>query len=413
MKITRSLMNTYNRQEIINLIRKNPGIYCAQIARLTGLSIPAVMNITDQFVAQKIVRKVGKIEIRKGKHPEAFEFVSDAFYLIGVDVGTTNITAALLNLDAQIIYKYCIRTSQIRTPDEIFSQINEVIDNVYQYSLFYHYQLMGIGIGLAGIIDAKNKRVVFSPAFGWHNISIVDYLNPPKDIPYVVENVTKAMALAEQWFGKAREVDNMFCVNLGYGIGSALLIDGRIYVGDNSASGELGHMVIDENGPQCDCGNFGCLEALASANAIAKAAQAQLSFHPESSLCAVMAQKKTLEAKDVFDAAKQEDAFSLSLVDLAAHYIGMALANTVNLMDINLIILEGGMAQAGPFFRDKIKQHLRSHVIHFTEGKVHITISDLGSNAVCIGSATILLKEFIENGANTEIPLNLYEKMND
>lgn len=402
MKIDKTIINTYNKQEIIHLVRRNPGTYCAQISRETGLSIPAVMKIMEQFVDNGIVKKAGKCEIQKGKHPETFEFIGDAYYLIGVDVGTTSIAAVLMDLEANIRYKYRVQTSSQKSPEEIFKQVNFAIESIYQDNKELIPHILGIGIGLAGIINTQTNCVEFSPAFGWKDVFINEYLKLSYSKPVIVENVTKAMALAEKWFGIARDVNNMLCVNLGYGIGSALMLDESIYTGDFHAAGELGHMVMEKDGPLCDCGNFGCLEAIASANAMAKRAQKLMPSYPDSLLHRLTEFPSQIEAKHLFDAANQQDSLSLSIVNEATNYIGIALANVINFMDINLIVLEGGMTRAGVFLLDKIKQSLRQHLIHFTEGKVKLVISNLGADAVSIGAATIILKKFVENGLDVE-----------
>lgn len=402
MKISKTIINTYNKQEILHLIRKKPGIYCAQIARKTDLSIPAVMKITEQLVNDGIVRRAGKCEIKKGKPPETFEFIHDAYYIIGVDVGTTHIAAILMDLNANIRYKYRIQTPEQKSPENIFEQVHVAIESIYQDNNDLIPKILGIGIGLAGIVNTQTNCIEFSPAFGWKDIPVNKYLKLSHPKPIIIENVTKAMALGEKWFGIARDVINMLCVNLGYGIGSALMLDGSIYNGDFHAAGELGHMVLEKDGPKCDCGNYGCLEALASANAISTQAKNLLASYPHSLLHHIVKSPSQIEAKHIFEAAKQSDPLSLSIVNKATNYIGIALANVINLMDINLIILEGGMTHSGTFLLDKIQFSLRQHLIHFTEGKVKLVISNLGMDAVSIGAATIILKKFVESGLDAE-----------
>lgn len=406
MKIDKTTINNYNKQEIISVIRRSPEAYCAQIARETGLSIPSVMHITDKLVTDGLLRKSGRICTPRGKNPEILQFAHDAYYIIGVDVGTTNIVAILMDLNANIIYKYCTQTSRDTSVNSIFEQLNSAIANVHDNNKVYMEKTLGIGIGMAGIVNSNDSRVDFSPAFGWREVHVRNHLVVPYSRMMVVENVTKAMAVGEKWFGLAKQSGNMICVNLGYGIGSALMIDSCVHIGDSHAAGELGHMVVEPNGPLCGCGNRGCLEALASANAIKMQAIRRITENPDSLILHLAGDVNKIEAKTIFDAAKQGDGLALDIVDKATNYIGIALANVVNLLDINLIILEGGLAKAGDILIRNISDAMKKHLIYPSDGKIRLLVSDLGSDAVAIGAATIILKQFIENGVNPELVFN-------
>lgn len=410
MKIDKTTINNYNKQEIISIIRSSSETYCAQIARETGLSIPCVMKITDKLIADGLVRRSGRIGTPRGKNPEILQFVHDAYYIIGVDVGTTNIVTILMDLQANIIYKYCTQTSKDTSAVSIFAQVNHSIASVYENNKAYVKKILGIGIGMAGIVNSQDSRVDFSPAFGWRGVNARDYLVVPSPSMVVVENVTKAMALGEKWFGMAKTSRNMICVNLGYGIGSALMIDSYIHIGDSHAAGELGHMVLEQNGPLCGCGNRGCLEALASANAIKNQAIQFSKEYPDSLIPRIAGDINKIEAKTVFDAAKKGDKLATEIIDKAANYIGLALANVVNLLDINLIVLEGGLAKAGDILTRKINASINRHLIHSSGEKVRLCVSDLSSDAVAIGAATIILKRFIENGVNPDLIFAITDK---
>lgn len=216
-------------------------------------------------------------------------------------------------------------------------------------------------------------------------------------LPIVIENVTRVMALGEQWFGYAAKCSNFLCVNLGYGIGSAICINGELYRGASGSSGELGHMVMEKNGPQCECGNFGCLEALASGNAIRKRAVFYLNRGEKS----LINQRKTIdqiEAKDVFEAAQQGDRLAREIVHSAAEYIGIAIANVINFIDPQIIILEGGISRAQGLFPDTIRSEVSRRQMKHAGKHVKIFVSQLGENAAAIGAASMLMKRLFETG---------------
>ena len=216
-------------------------------------------------------------------------------------------------------------------------------------------------------------------------------------LPVVVDNVVRAMAMGELWFGAGRGLENFFCVGLGYGIGSSIVIEKQIYSGSTGTSGEFGHMTIDKSGPLCDCGCYGCLEAIASANAISKQARFAISNGANSMMFDIIhGNLNDINAKVVFDAAKAGDSLANTIVNQVTVYLGIAISNVINLLDPQLIILGGGVSQAGNFLLNPLLDEVSRHILPVKEP--HIVISSLGEDAVAIGAATFLLKEYVESG---------------
>ena len=213
----------------------------------------------------------------------------------------------------------------------------------------------------------------------------------------MVDNVVRAMAMGELWFGAGRGLENFFCVGLGYGIGSSIVIEKQIYSGSTGTSGEFGHMTIDKSGPLCDCGCYGCLEAIASANAISKQARFAISNGANSMMFDIIhGNLNDINAKVVFDAAKAGDSLANTIVNQVTVYLGIAISNVINLLDPQLIILGGGISQAGDFLLNPLLDEVSRHILPVKEP--HIVISSLGEDAVAIGAATFLLKEYVESG---------------
>ena len=207
----------------------------------------------------------------------------------------------------------------------------------------------------------------------------------------------RAMAMGELWFGAGRGLENFFCIGLGYGIGSSIVIGKQIYSGSTGTSGEFGHMTIDKSGPLCDCGCYGCLEAIASANAISKQARFAISNGANSMMFDIIhGNLNDINAKVVFDAAKAGDSLANTIVNQVTVYLGIAISNVINLLDPQLIILGGGVSQAGDFLLNPLLDEVSRHVLPVKEP--HIVISSLGEDAVAIGAATFLLKEYVESG---------------
>lgn len=403
MKVNKNLINSINKQNVINIIRNNGPIFKAEIARLTGLSIPAVMKITEDLIAKNLVRETGRGELNRGKPPQLLEFVSDSHHIIGVDIGTTNIKTIVMDNSAKIVSKKIIPTNIKEPLENVIGRIQMSVEKVIIESDVERKSILGIGLGMPGILDTKAGKVLFSPDFGWENVDLLKPLKERINLPIIIDNVTRVMAIGEKWFGAARNIDNFICINLGFGIGAAIVINGELYKGSSGASGEFGHMIMEKNGPLCACGNFGCLEALASANAMSINAKTSIE-NGEKTIIIELANgdMDCIDAKIVFDAAKQGDGLAWRIIQEAADYLGIALAGTINFFDPELIILTGGVTQAGNILLDSIKRSIASRQMKYAGGNTKILISGMGSDSAAVGAATLILKVFIENGGNIE-----------
>jgi predicted NBD/HSP70 family sugar kinase len=216
-----------------------------------------------------------------------------------------------------------------------------------------------------------------------------------------MENSTRALAMGESWFGTGVSSDNLMCINLGHGIGSAIISDGEFFRGSSGSSGEFGHITMEKNGPVCACGNRGCLESLASGYAIAQAAKVCVqngggAFILEQANGNV----ECIEAKTVFDAARQGDKDAKDIISRAAEYIGIALAGCINLLDPDMIIFAGRVSLAGDLFIHPIQEVAKKRQMKYAGRKVRFETARLGLDATAIGAATLVIKKFIEQGAS-------------
>lgn len=403
MRIDKTVINVMNKSNILQIVRDQSPVFKAEIARLCNLSIPTVMKITDELIDRGLVRKVGKGEISRGKPPEMLEFVADRYFIIGVDVGTTFISTIIMDLSARVLNRYMTPTHVEQRPDEVIGRIIDSLRFIISNSNVDESKILGIGIGMPGLLDSEAGVVLFSPDFGWENINLLKPIRNVFSMPIVMENVTRAMAMGEKWFGAGRNTDIFLYINLGFGIGSAIMIDGELFRGFSGKAGELGHMTVERNGPLCNCGNYGCLEALASANAISKQAKLSIKNGRQSSILELAnGDPDKIEAKTVFDAAKNGDALALEIVMQAIEYLGVAIASATNLLEPGLIILEGGVTNAGDILIDNLQKVLNCHTMRYVGRHTRIIFSHMDDNAAAIGAASFLVKRLFEYGGNAE-----------
>jgi predicted NBD/HSP70 family sugar kinase len=245
---------------------------------------------------------------------------------------------------------------------------------------------------MPGLIENETGNVIFSPDFGWDNVPLRTWLQRKLPYPIIVENANRALALNESYIpGETDHTHTTFSVNLGYGIGAGLVIGEDLYTGTSGTSGEIGHITVEPRGPVCKCGNIGCLEAVASGEAIASQAQAFIKNGVQSKiaeLCGGFPGK--IDAKLVFQAADMGDETALIIIARAAEYIGIGLSMAVNVLDPDRVVLCGGLMKNSPLFGNKITESIQKHKMRFAGRRMIISVGIKGEYSTANGACRVL-----------------------
>jgi glucokinase-like ROK family protein len=401
MKIDKTVINTLNKKNVLDLIRSESPVSRADLSRMTGLSLPTIMKITDELVDIQLAVEVGKGVSSGGKPPTLLEFRSNAFNLVGVEVSATEIVALLMDLRANILGQVNASFRIDATPEQLIQTIIETTRQVISQTGVEQESVLGVGIGIPALVDREAGKILFAPDWNWESVEIAGPVQQALQCPVRIDNVVRAYAVGEQWFGLGMGLSNFMCIYLGYGIGSAVVLNGELYSGSSGSAGEIGHMTLDRHGPLCDCGNYGCLEALASSYAIARKAQHYIQRgEPTQILALAGGQIEAVDARDVYQAAKNGDSLALEIIQEATEYLGMAIANAINLFDPERIIIEGEIAREGALLASRVQKYVDRNQLKHAGRQVKIIFSQLEKATAAIGAASFILKEFIATGGN-------------
>ena len=401
MKYEKKTIAQLNKKNVLEILRCRSPINKSRIAKLTELSIPTVMKITDEFMDSGLIRIAGKGKSCGGKPPEMLEIIPNAYYMLGVDIGRSKTISVIMNLEGEILNRKSMKTGETNPEGQLIDRVTELIFETISEIEIPVKKILGIGIVTPGLINNESGKIIFSRDFHWVTIDLKKKIQKELQMPVKIESSNRAMAIGEGWFGAAKDISNYICFNLGHGIGSAIIENGKPYCGNSGSSGEIGHMTLERDGPMCECGNRGCLEALASGNAIAESAKREVKAGRLLSILSmenIDGDIEKIEARDVFNAAKAGDETAIKIVDKATEYIGIGIANYINLLDPEMIVFAGGMINAGKFFLDKLEYSIRKRRMKFAGRKVKFEVSRLGVDAAAIGACTLILSEFIEQG---------------
>jgi len=401
-------INKLNTIRILSLVRNNSRISRAEIAKQSGLSAPTVSRIVEHIIKDGLVREIGAGKSSGGRRPTLLEFSGHDTCIIGIDLGTTHILGVLSDLRADVIAEIkkpnYVKEGFLRIMQRTSGIITELQDQLSRSS----QRICGIGMAVAGLINQQRKIVEFSPDFKWHEVDVVGELSKRHDIPIIFDNVTRVMALGELWYGIGKKLKNFICVNVGYGIGAGIIIDGKPFYGPTGMSGEFGHTTLEKDSlVQCDCGNYGCLEALASGNAIAKFARKDLKSKGRSILTDMCkGNVSSITAEMVANAAKQGDPLAGSVFESAVEYLGIGLANLINILNPEAVVIGGGVAQAGDILFNKVRKTVLARSLKKISKDVQIIPATFGMKASVMGAVSLVANDIFNLDYQNSVRLN-------
>jgi glucokinase len=321
--------------------------------------------------------------------------------VLSVDLGGTKTIVAVVLPTGKIISRRYYLTLADEGTRAVLNRLSSAINQSIAQARLKNTELIGIGIAAAGILDTRKGIVTTSPNLpGWHNVQLRDVIAARSDLATYLINDASAAALGEHRFGAGRGFDNLLYLTVSTGIGGGIIINGELYSGADGCAGELGHMTIEADGPQCHCGNFGCLEAMASGWAIAKEAVTRINQGEKSSIIELVDSRlENITAETVAAAARGGDRLACDIVAKAANYLGIGLANLVNIFNPELIVIGGGLSKMGNILLRPARKVIKERAFRLPAQTVRIVRARLGSNAGIIGAAAYVYDYRVKTGA--------------
>ena len=316
--------------------------------------------------------------------------------MIGIDVGGTWLSTALVEGSGNILHLWREATPADQGAQAIVQWVTKAVAEAKAYACEEYEQTpAGIGIGFGGPVDRSTGLVRSSHhVAGWEGIALGDLLQEATGLPTFLENDANAGGLGEALFGVGQGADSLLYVNIGTGIGGAVIINDRIHDGAHSNAGEIGHVVIDpQHEAVCTCGKHGCLEALTSGNALGQAARRRLADQPNLDSTLTLLPLEEITGNQVGAAAQEGDPLALDIVRQAAEYLGLALAGAANVLDPELIVVGGGVAELGEVLLQPTREAFARYATPPLSADTPIVAAQLGYNAGVIGAAAVALVE--------------------
>jgi glucokinase len=380
LTITASAMRDINRSAILEIIRRESPIARSTIAHQLDISLPTVMRIVDGLIDEGFVRLHGGTEWSGGRRRPLLEFNAGGRLILGVDMGGTKMYGALSDLGGNILDEVNIARHGTNGEDS-FKRLTTLIDTLLDSPKLGERQVHGIGVGAPGVTLHKEGIVTWANTLHWNNFPLKQRLSELYPLPITVDNDVNLAAMGELWFGAGQNTQNMVMIAIGTGIGAGIIIDGALYRGAHEASGEIGNMLTGNEFLGRNFQNFGALESVASGTGIAERACIALKGKlPKEEL-------ENLTAEEVFEAAKQKQAWATMIIKETVDYLAIAIANLAVTFDPDLIILGGGVSQSAEMLVEPILQRMEGAIPMLPK----LVVSDLGLRAGVMGAITNLL----------------------
>jgi glucokinase len=318
--------------------------------------------------------------------------MSDKNIFAGIDIGGTNIKFGLFDKSGNIIHKGQKPTLAEKGPQPLMHLITNIGESLMLSAAEDELEIKHMGVGSPGAVDHKTGKVI-GPCpniKGWTGMEIGEILRERLNIPVFVDNEVNGMALGEYHYGSARGAKSVLCVTIGTGIGGAIIIDGKVLQGDTSSAGELGHMSIKYDGPECACGNKGCLEMYCSSKFMTNRAKTLLKKNMSPIFKEILDNDlENLTIKKLFSAAEKEDEIALQVIEEAAENLGFGLAGVINIINPEIVVLGGGITDGGAGFVELVEKTIKELSFSSAVEKIKVVKAALGNDAGFIGAGLL------------------------
>jgi N-acetylglucosamine repressor len=378
-RASRSLLRDFNVSLLIELVRRAGSISRAELARQSQLSAPTVSAIVDHLLKRGIVVETTTAPSSGGRPPVLLSLDPKAGYVVGIKLRGDGLTTVVCDLDTQIVSSEEFYVPLVGDPVAAIDAIEQATRRALRDVAVPASKVLGIGIGLSGIIETSRGVCKFSHLLQWHDVELAEPLRRRLGLPVWVENDVNTLAVAEKWAGDAHAARDFVTLSVGRGIGLGIVVDRSLYRGAHGASGEFGHMIVEPGGPKCECGRFGCLEAMVGEGALRRRVGERKGHE--------------ISRDELLMLVAMGDTATLEVIDSAGRKLGLAVANVVTLLNPELLIICGEGTALGSTFIDPIVTAVREQTFADQGRELDIKVQSWGDEAWAVGAATLVLRE--------------------
>jgi len=390
------------RKAVFASIRQNAPVARIDIARETGLSPATVTSITGELIAVDLIQEIpaepNKSNAKRGRPRVDLQICSDAHLVAGMKLSNETTTVVIVDFIGSIVAEYSTQTpTDIQTAAQTCDFLQTTLQAALSDAGMTQQSLSGVGIGLPGIVDAPKGVIRWSPFITEADAPLQDMLQQRLDMPVFLENDANLVALAEQRFGLGQNARNFIVITIEQGVGMGIVIDGKLIRGTRGGGGELGHTKVQLDGALCRCGQRGCLEAYVGDYALLREASTTMGHDPGLQSFP----KPEQQMHHLFDQARAGNQLALSIFRRAGRMFAMGLANVVNILAPELIILSGERMKYDYLYDDDVIESMKRSIVNMGGPPPDVRVHKWGDKMWAMGAATFAIEgvtEIVLNG---------------
>jgi len=378
-RASRSLLRDFNVSLLIELVRRSESISRAELARQSRLSAPTVSAIIDDLLKRGIVIETTTAPSSGGRPPVLLSLNAKGGYVVGIKLRGDGLTTVVCNLDTEIVASRDLYVPLIGDPIAAIEAIEEETRRVLSDANVPPSKVLGVGIGLSGVIETDLGVCKYSHLLQWHDVALAEPIRLRLGLPVWIDNDVNTLAIAEKWAGDAYAARDFLTLSVGRGIGLGIVVDRSLYRGASGGGGEFGHMIVEPGGPRCECGRYGCLEALVGEGALRRRVSERKGH--------------SVSRDEILLLIELGDVPTLEVIESAGRKLGLAVSNVVTLLNPELLIICGEGTALGARFLDPIVDAVREQTFADLGRELDIKIQTWGDEAWAVGAATLVLRE--------------------
>jgi predicted NBD/HSP70 family sugar kinase len=385
---------TLYKKSLIKHLYFNDKLSCAELSLLTDKSLPHTARALNELMEEELIRESGHASSTGGRRPQIYSLCPDIMYVVSVAMDQYITHISILDMANKVVANVERIELPLQGNTNSLQELGQHLSDFILKSGIVKEKIAGIGIGMPGFVDG-HKGINYS-FLNNTNDSIIGYIESVTGLPVLIDNDSSLIALAEWKLGAARQRQNAMVVNISWGIGLGMILNGSLFRGQNGFAGEFSHIPLFTNNKICNCGKAGCLETETSLQVIAEKAIKGLNEGRTSVLKNLSSEHLEETSKAIMEAAVKGDKYAVELLSQAAYHIGRGVAILIHVLNPGLIVLSGRGALAGRLWLAPVQQALNEHCIPKIAENVEIMISPLGYYAERLGAAALVMEHFDE-----------------
>ena len=391
-KATHQQTRAINQGLVLRTIYDLGPISRADIARLTELTRTSVSDLVGDAIAEGLVEEVGRGPSSGGKAPILVQVVENAKVVIGLDLGEQAFAGALVDLRGGILRRIDVPVPS-RDGEAALAAVERLVDELVAAAP--EGRLLGIGVGTPGLVDTADGEIKWAVNLDWQNLPLGHILNERTGLPTFVANDSRAAAMGEYLFDVKRRAPNLVAIKIGHGIGAGIVLGGELFEGDGFGAGEIGHTSVVDDGVECRCGRFGCLETVASSRAVVAQAQEAAERDPQGELARRLARAasegREPTVEDVAQAVRAGDEEARRIAAAAGRWLGRAVAALIGTLDVRHVVLLGNVTHLGDPWLDAVRDEAGRRALTLLSRETRIEVGGAAEDTVLLGASALLM----------------------